>query len=57
MVWFHGGCFIGGSPEGYDGSALVEDAGGDVIVVTVAFRLGVFGHLASVGLKARSVVG
>lgn len=57
MVWFHGGCFIGGSPEGYDGSALVEDAGGDVIVVTVAFRLGVFGHLASVGLKARSVIG
>lgn len=57
MVWFHGGCFTGGSPEGYDGSALIQDSGGDVIVVTVAFRLGVFGHLASNGLKSRSTIG
>ena len=53
-MWFHGGCFVGGSPDSYDGSAIVEESGGDVIVVTVAFRLGVFGHLASNGLKARS---
>eukprot|EP01051_Picozoa_sp_SAG22_P014814 SAG22_NODE_1850_length_3446_cov_2.774425_3_plen_142_part_00 len=54
---FHGGCFTGGSPEGADGSSLIEESGGDVIVVTVAFRLGVFGHLASDGLKARSMHG
>jgi para-nitrobenzyl esterase len=57
LVWFHGGCFISNGPEtawGGDGAALVDDAGGDVIVVTVAFRIGVFGHLASAGLKNRS---
>ena len=54
---FHGGCFTGGSPDGTSGSALIEESGGDVIVVTVAFRLGVFGHLASDGLKARATRG
>jgi hypothetical protein len=38
MVWYHGGCFTGGNPSNYDGSALIRQAGGDVIVVTVAFR-------------------
>jgi para-nitrobenzyl esterase len=42
MVWFHGGAFrIGGtSLEQYDGSSL---AGLGVIVVTVNYRLGIFG--------------
>ena len=40
-MWFHGGCFVGGSPDSYDGSSLVNAAGGKVIVVTVAFRLNV----------------
>ena len=42
MVWFHGGAFrIGGtSLEQYDGSSL---AGHGVMVVTVNYRLGIFG--------------
>jgi para-nitrobenzyl esterase len=42
MVWFHGGAFrIGGtSLEQYDGSSL---AGHGVLVVTVNYRLGIFG--------------
>jgi para-nitrobenzyl esterase len=42
MVWFHGGAFrLGGtSLEQYDGSSL---AGHGVIVVTVNYRLGIFG--------------
>lgn len=52
MVWFHGGCYVSGSPEGYDGAPLAEF--GDVILVTVAFRLNVFGHLGSGLLKDRS---
>ena len=42
MVWFHGGAFrLGGtSLEQYDGSSL---AGYGVIVVTVNYRLGIFG--------------
>jgi para-nitrobenzyl esterase len=52
MVYFHGGSFSGGSPDGYDGSSLA--AFGRVVVVTVAFRLNVFGHLASDAVKVRS---
>jgi hypothetical protein len=55
MVYFHGGSFSGGAPDGYDGAALAEF--GDVVVVTVAFRLNVFGHLASPAIKARSTDG
>ena len=42
MVWFHGGAFrLGGtSLEQYDGSSL---AGRGIIVVTVNYRLGIFG--------------
>lgn len=41
LVWLHGGAFLMGSPNPVDGSILA--AFGDVIVVTVAYRLGVFG--------------
>ena len=54
MVWLHGGCFVGGSPDSYDGSSLVNAAGGKVIVVTIAFRLNVFGHLGGAQVKARA---
>jgi para-nitrobenzyl esterase len=42
MVWFHGGAFrLGGtSLEQYDGSSLASH---EVIVVTVNYRLGIFG--------------
>ena len=47
MVWFHGGGFTDGASDhdnGYDGTALATL--GNVIVVTVNHRLGVFGFLA-----------
>ena len=45
MVWIHGGAFtIGsGSENYYDGSNLVSR--GDVVVVTINYRLGAFGFL------------
>ena len=43
MVWLHGGGFMYGSGNDYDGSRLA--LGGDVIVVTVNYRLGIFGFL------------
>jgi para-nitrobenzyl esterase len=45
MVWIHGGAYILGSAAQplYDGRALA--AGGDVIVVTVNYRLGALGFL------------
>ena len=45
MLWFHGGAFILGDTLGYDGSVLATE--GNVIVVTAAYRLGVFGFLSS----------
>ena len=45
MVWIHGGGFFGGSAAGYIPSKLVTD--GDVIVVVIQYRLGIFGFLSS----------
>ncbi|KAK3106128.1 hypothetical protein FSP39_013291 [Pinctada imbricata] len=44
MVWIHGGGFAIGSPFLYDGTRLAID--GNVIVVTIHYRLGVLGFLA-----------
>jgi para-nitrobenzyl esterase len=45
MVWIHGGGFaIGGASQGvYHGGRLAHD--GNVVVVTIAYRLGAFGFL------------
>ncbi|GFG51936.1 para-nitrobenzyl esterase [Mycolicibacterium agri] len=45
MVWFHGGAYITGSGEAvkYDADSLTTE--GDVVVVNVSYRLGVFGYL------------
>ncbi len=43
LVWLHGGAYAVGSGEDYDGSALARE--GDVVVVTVNYRLGAFGFL------------
>jgi para-nitrobenzyl esterase len=57
MVWVHGGAYVlgSGSQPYYNGRRLA--AGGDVIVVTLNYRLGVFGFLdvpgfdSNVGLR------
>ena len=43
LFWIHGGAFINGSGNEFDGSVLAHQ--GDVVVVTVNFRLGHFGFL------------
>jgi para-nitrobenzyl esterase len=53
MVWIHGGSMLtgySGSPF-YDGARLAEKG---VVVVTINYRLGVFGFLAHPGLSAES---
>lgn len=51
MVWIHGGYFIigGASVEAYDGEELARR--GDVVVVSIQYRLGALGHLAHPSLS------
>ena len=54
MVWIHGGGFTSGTGSGllYRGGDLARR--GDVVVVTLNYRLGALGFLAHEGLAARS---
>ena len=54
MVWIHGGAFKTGSGDTYNGSTLVQDG---VIVVTINYRLGYLGFLATPGLDEESAGG
>nr|XP_048293134.1 carboxylesterase 3 isoform X1 [Myodes glareolus] len=45
MVWIHGGSLVVGSATSHDGSALA--AYGNVVIVTVQYRLGIFGFLST----------
>jgi para-nitrobenzyl esterase len=53
MVWIYGGGFVGGmtSVPAYDGTRLAEKG---VVLVSVAYRLGVFGFLAHPELSRES---
>ena len=44
MVWIHGGGFNAGASSGYIGAPLALN--GDVIVVTINYRLGIMGFLS-----------
>jgi para-nitrobenzyl esterase len=50
MVWVHGGGNVTGAGDIYNAAKLATD--GDVVVVTVNYRLGPFGWLAHQGLEA-----
>ncbi len=53
MVWLHGGALTRGSGaiDTYDGSSLAQK---DVVLVTINYRLGVFGYFAHPELVAES---
>ncbi|WP_264068547.1 carboxylesterase/lipase family protein [Mycolicibacterium komossense] len=55
MVWFHGGAFINGSSDLYGARALATK--GDIVVVTVNYRLGALGFLAHPALGEPGRVG
>lgn len=47
LVWIHGGAYVAGTGEAssYDGEALCRQ--GDIVVVTLSYRLGIWGYLYS----------
>jgi para-nitrobenzyl esterase len=55
MVFFHGGAFVFGEGSDYDASPLAIQ--GNVIVVTINYRLGILGYLADTALDAQSATG
>ncbi|OWF36526.1 Carboxylesterase 4A [Mizuhopecten yessoensis] len=55
MIWIHGGVFRFGTGMSYDGSFLSLQ--GDVIVVTLNYRLGVFGFFSTGDSSARGNYG
>ena len=54
MVWIHGGALLVGESDDYDPVKLVDS--GNVIVVTINYRLGYLGFLAEAGLDAEGHV-
>lgn len=50
MVWIHGGANYAGRSSPYDPTPLIQS--GDVVVVTLNYRLGVFGFLAHPALDS-----
>ncbi|MDZ4264863.1 MAG: carboxylesterase family protein, partial [Mycobacterium sp.] len=55
MVWIHGGSFVTGTAAAYDAHRLV--ARGDIVVVTINYRLGALGFLAHPALGPAGAVG
>ncbi|MGK2867346.1 MAG: carboxylesterase/lipase family protein [Mycobacterium sp.] len=55
MVWIHGGAFINGNGGMYDSRWLVDR--GDIVVVTLNYRLGALGFLAHPALGPKGAVG
>ncbi|WP_062650695.1 carboxylesterase/lipase family protein [Streptomyces maremycinicus] len=50
LVWVHGGAFLGGSGSDYSAERLAVR--GDAVVVTVNYRLGIFGYFGHSALGA-----
>ncbi|HEX9489274.1 MAG TPA: carboxylesterase family protein, partial [Stellaceae bacterium] len=53
MVWIHGGALVVGESDDYNPVRMVEQ--GDVVVVTINYRLGLLGYMAHPALSAESV--
>jgi para-nitrobenzyl esterase len=53
LVWFYGGAWLTGAGSLYDGAVLARR--GDVVVVTVNYRLGLFGWLRGIDVCGESL--
>ncbi len=55
LAWIHGGAYVtgGGEQDWYDASRLADE--GDIVAVTISYRLGTFGYLYTDELGAPNV--
>ncbi|KAJ7093722.1 Alpha/Beta hydrolase protein [Mycena epipterygia] len=51
IVWIHGGGYLGGSASMYRGTDILQQSDRGVVVVTIQYRLGVFGFLPGSKVK------
>ncbi|TFK35577.1 Alpha/Beta hydrolase protein [Crucibulum laeve] len=51
VVWIHSGGYSVGSSDMYNGNDLIRESGAAVVVVTIQYRLGVFGFLSGQKVK------
>ncbi|KAL0945641.1 hypothetical protein HGRIS_014794 [Hohenbuehelia grisea] len=56
IVWIHGGALNNGGISKFNGATLVEDSGLATIVVTIQYRLGIYGFLSSQKIKDGGVL-
>ncbi|KAI0782411.1 cephalosporin esterase [Irpex lacteus] len=56
IVWIHGGGYVQGDARNLTGDDLVREAGGGIVVVTLEYRLGVFGFLAGQQVKQKGAL-
>ena len=56
MLWIYGGGFRKGSPDSYDGTALAA-LGSGAVVVTMSYRVGIFGFLGPDEMRSRDPEG
>jgi len=54
MLWIHGGAYTMGASNEYNGEGLVRVSESSLVVVTINYRLNVFGFLGSEALRSRS---
>ncbi|KAH7903515.1 Carboxylesterase family-domain-containing protein, partial [Hygrophoropsis aurantiaca] len=52
LVWIHGGGYVAGYAEEFDGADLVADSHNGVVTVVMQYRLGAFGFLSGNEVKA-----
>ncbi|KAF8168656.1 Alpha/Beta hydrolase protein [Mycena galopus ATCC 62051] len=51
IVWIHGGGYVAGNASMYRGTDLIAQSDRGVVVVTIQYRLGIFGFLSGAAVK------